>query len=238
MHIRTLIPAALIAVAPVAASAQNREGPPTINVDATASVERSPDRAVLTLAVETEGSTAQEASQGNADSMARLLAALKQAGLQGPAVRTLTIRLSPVYSPQGPDRDEPPHISGYRAVNMVQVTVDSVARAGRIVDTAINAGANRLANLSFELKDPDEARIAALQQAVSQAKREAEAVAAAAGRTLGDPLEITINSDMGRPMPMYAERGVAMAQSADTPVEGGTLTITATIHVVYRLDPR
>jgi uncharacterized protein YggE len=35
---------------------------------------------------------------------------------------------------------------------------------------------------------------------------------------------------------MYADRAMAM-QSADTPVEGGTISITATVHVVYRLDP-
>jgi uncharacterized protein len=222
---------------PATLAAQGRDGPPTVAVDATASVERTPDRAVLTLAVESEAGSAQAASQANAQAMAKVIAALRQAGLQGPAVRTLSIRLSPVYSPAPAGRQEPPVITGYRAINMVEAIVDSLARTGAVVDAAIAAGANRVANLSFELKNPEEARLAALTAAMDQAKREAETVARAAGRILGPPLEISLSGPMPGPRPMFAERGVAMAQSMETPVEAGPLTVMATVHVVYRLDP-
>ena len=221
---------------PATLAAQGREGPPTVTVDASASVERTPDRAVLTLAVESEAGTAQAASRANAEAMARVIAALRQAGLQGPAVRTLSIQLSPVYSPAPAGRQEPV-ITGYRALNMVEATVDSLARTGAVIDAAIGSGANRLANLSFGLRNPDEARLAALTAAMDQAKREAETVARAAGRVLGPPLEISLSSPMPGPRPMFAERAVAMAQSVETPVEAGPLSIMATVHVVYRLDP-
>jgi hypothetical protein len=226
----------LVLMVPVAAAAQTRDTIATVQVDATASVEREPDRAVLTLAVESEASTAQAASQGNAEVMTRVMAALRQAGLQGPAVRTLSIQLHPVYSPVGPNRQDPPKITGYRAVNMVQATIDSIPRVGRVIDRAIGAGANRVAGLSFELEDPQAARVVALTMAVERARMEAEAVARAAGRRLGPAIEIVVSSPQYAPRPMYADRAMAM-QSADTPVEGGTISITATVHVVYRLDP-
>jgi uncharacterized protein YggE len=223
---------------PAFAAAQERMEPPTINVDATATIEREPDRAVVMLAVESEAPTAQAASQANANAMSRVLSGLRSAGLSSQSIRTVSVQLVPVYAPVGPSREEPPRIAGYRAINMVQVTVDSLTRVGRLIDSAIGSGANRVAGISFELKDPESARLAALEAAVQKARREAEVVAAAAGRALGEPISISLGGASYPPRPMYAERAVAMAQAADTPIEGGTLEITATVHVVFRMNPR
>lgn len=228
----------LALLCPATLSARQQEQPPSINVDASATVEREPDRAVVTLAVESEAPTAQAASQANATAMTRVMGSLRSAGLGRNAIRTISVQLFPVYAPTGPNRQEPPRISGYRAVNMVQVTIDSIPHVGRIIDAAIGNGANRVAGISFELKDAESARLEALQQAMAKARREAEAVAAAAGRSLGDPISISIGGPVALPRPLYGERAVAMAQAADTPVEGGTLEITATVHVVFRLNPR
>jgi uncharacterized protein YggE len=227
----------LAMLVPSAALAQEQTDPPTISIDATATIEREPDRAVVTLAVESEGTTALAASQANAATMERVLAALRRTGLTGTAIRTVSLQLHPVYSGTGGERDEAPKIAGYRAINMVQVTVDTIARVGPVIDAGTNAGANRVAGISFELKDAQAAREEALTLAVEKAKREAEIVARAAGRTIGEPISITLSSPMYPPRPMYAARGVAMEQMASTPVEGGTLEISATVHVVFRLNP-
>jgi len=222
---------------PSAALGQERTDPPALSIDASASIEREPDRAVVTLAVESEATTALAASQANAATMERVLAALRRAGLPANAIRTVSLQLMPVYSGTGGQRDEAPKIAGYRALNMVRVTVDSIPRVGAVIDAGTSAGANRVAGISFELKDAQAAREAALTMAVEKARREAEIVARAAGRSLGEPISISLSSPMGPPRPMYAERGVAMAQMASTPVEGGTLEISATVHVVFRLNP-
>jgi hypothetical protein len=225
-------------VLPASGAAQERTDPPTLSIDASASVEREPDRAVVTLAVENEGATAMSAAQGNAATMDRVIAALRRAGLTGTTIRTVSVQLMPVYSGTGGERNDPPKIAGYRAVNMVQVTVDTIARVGPLIDAATTAGANRVAGISFELKDAQSAREMALTRAIEKARREGEIVARAAGRTLGEPISISLSSPVGPPRPvMYAERGIAMAQSVQTPVEGGTLEITATVHVVFRLNP-
>lgn len=224
---------------PACAAAQERVDSPTVSVDASATIERAPDRAVLVLAVESEAAEAQAASSANAETIGRVIAALRQTGLTGPAVRTLSVRLMPVYAPASPDRQQAPRIVAYRAINTVQVTIDSIPRVGPVIDAAIGAGANRVAGLSFELRDPESARLEALDSAVARARREAETVARAAGHRLGPPVEIRVGPGGEPPRPMmYAERAVAMAQAADTPVEEGTLEITATVHVVFRLIPQ
>jgi uncharacterized protein len=114
----------------------------------------------------------------------------------------------PEYRRQIEQRDEPPQIAGYRAVNMVQVTVDTVSAMGRIIDTAIASGANRVANISFRLRDPHAAHLEALAIAMRNARREAEAVAEAAGERLGPALNISTGGYQPPmpPVPMYAGR--------------------------------
>lgn len=221
---------------PVAAQEQPREEPRTITVNAMAQVERAPDRAVAMLAVESEGETAQAASQQNAQRMEAVIAALRNLGIQGEAVRTTSYQLIPEYVPA--QRGETGRrIAGYRALNMVEVRVDSLPRLGAIVDAAIGAGANRVANLSFELRDSESARLEAIEQAVQKASREAEVVARAAGQRLGLPQSIQTSSDVPFPRPMYAARAMDMeVAQASTPVEPGTLRITANVTIVYRIE--
>lgn len=227
-----------IALTPLVLQAQTQEqSPPTIVVDASAEIEREPERAVIVFAVESEGQTARAASQANANAMDAVLRALRSQGLEGRNIRTMSYRLDPVYGRQVRP-DSAPRIVGYRAVNMVQATVDSIARLGGVIDAGIAAGANRVAGLHYELRNPEEARLEALQQAVAKAKREAEVVATAAGQRLGDPINISMSSAVPMPRPMYdmaAAQRVEMAQ-ASTPIEGGTLTVTAHVHIVYRLE--
>jgi uncharacterized protein YggE len=227
---------ALLLLDPLPLAAQATENPRTITVDATATGEREPERALLTVAVESQAGTARQASDANADQMTRVIAALRQLRITGPDVRTVSYRLEPVYGNiERPQNDSGPRIVGYRAINMVQIRVDTIARLGPVIDGVTAGGANRVAGLSFALRNDEAARQEALEQAVADARREAEVVARAAGQTLGEPLEISMNTMRPFPQP-YADREMMMSARAEpTPVEGGTLTISATVHIVYRL---
>lgn len=225
----------LLLLLPAALAAQMRDGPPTINVNATATVERQPDRAVLNLAVVSEGETAETASQANANLMTRVITALRDLGLSGSAIRTASLFVHPMYANA---RNDQPRITGYQASNSVQVTIDSIPRVGRITDAAIAAGANQVSGLSFELKDPDAARREALGMAIARARAEAEAVAAAAGRSVGPALLIDVEPIAGGPVFRAMAGRAEMAQPVQTPVEPGTIEISATVRVTYRMDMR
>lgn len=222
-------------ILPAALAAQTQDTRNTITVTATATVEREPDRARLSFAVVSEGATAESASQANANLMTQVIAALRDMGLTGTAVRTTSIQISPRYS-RG--QGEEPRIVGYTATNMVEATIDSLPRVGAITDGAIAAGANRVTGLMFELRQPDAARREALAMAMAKARAEAETVAAAAGRTLGPTLWIEVEPEQGVPMFRSMAGRAEMAQAMDTPVEAGTLNVSATVRVVYWMDVR
>ena len=229
---------------PQMVAAQQAERPPerTVNVQATATVEREPDRAVILLAVESTGETARAAADANATRMDAVIAAIRRAGIPEDKIRTVSYNLIPQYA--YPNRDNPnvePRITGYRAINMVQVTIDEVRRVGAVIDAALQAGSNRVAGLNFELKDPESARREALRLAVARARADAEAVATAAGQVLGPPL--TINTSEWQPVPKYTPemamaRGGDMAQAPPTPVQPGTVSVSAMVMITYRLESR
>ena len=220
----------------LAAQASTERPPRTISVNAQGTIEREPEVGEILVAVESEAPNARAAADANAERMTRLVAALRGAGVPERNIRTISYELRPEYSRQTEPTRVPPTIAGYRAINMVQVTVDTVARMGRIIDTAIASDANRVANISFRLRDPHSAHIEAVAIAMRNARREAEAVAEAAGERLGPALNINTGGYHAPPppMPMYARAEMDMAQAA-TPVESGTLTIVATVNVVYEL---
>ncbi len=228
---------ALLMAAPIPVSAQQLpvvEQPRTLTISATASVDRAPDQAVLMLAVESEGATARVAAAANATKMDRLITALKGLGIPAAMIRTVSYELQPQYAQ---DNNREPRIASYRAVNQVQVVLEPIDRVGPTIDTALGAGANRVSNLTFGLKDMATARLDALQRAVEKAKREAEVIARAAGQTLGVPLSINVDGyapPPPRPMAMY--RMDAAQASAPTPIEGGNLEIGASVTIVYKIQ--
>lgn len=210
----------------------------TITVTGTGVVDREPDQAVVMLAVENSAPTADAAAQANAEAMERVIAALRQLGLERDRIRTVSYQLHPEYA-----RDEPrpgqyePRVVGYRAVNMVQVTLDDITRVGEVIDAAISAGANRVTGLHFQLRDPERARVDALALAVRNARVEAQALAAALGETPGPVLSVSTTGMVPPPIPFVMDRmgRAEMAAAVPTPIEPGTLRVEVTVTIVYGL---
>jgi uncharacterized protein YggE len=204
-------------------------------------VQRQPDQAVVVLAVESFAQTAQEASSENSAKMDAVIKALRRLGLGQDAIRTLGFSVTPEYdytagTPRQPGEDR---LIGYRARNMIQVTTNDIAQAGNIIDVAIKAGANRVTDLSFQLRDPEAARQEALRLAVGKARTEAETIAAALGRRLGPALAATSTGAFAPPRPMQQMRSMAVAEMAmaPPPIEPGVIEVEALVSVIYSLEP-
>lgn len=225
-----LLPASLLAQQPVE--------PNTVTVSATASVQRAPDQATLDLAVETFAATAEQASRANAQKMDALVKALERLGLKGDRIRTIGYNVYPEYEhrPEAPRQPGEERVVGYRATNMVQVTIDDVSRVGSVIDAAVKAGANRVTGLSFQLRNPEAARQEALRQAVGKARADAEAIAGAIGRRLGPALAVTTTGAFPPPRIMRAEAMSMGFAKAPTPVEPGTIEISADVTVIFTLE--
>ncbi len=215
---------------------QSTQEPAFIEITGQGAVTVAPDRAQADFAVETRADNAGEASTANAESMSRVVRALRALDLPGLTIETFGYALRPEYAYPTVNGVRTRVIEGYTAMNHVRVAVDDVDAAGRIIDAAIGAGANRVASLAFLATDPAEARRGALTQAVEQARQEAETIARALGRELGAPLEVRGGAQTPTPRRDTGPQVMEMAARAvDTPIEAGEQTVRASVTIRFLL---
>jgi uncharacterized protein len=212
----------------------------TIRVSGVGEVRAEPDLATVQFAVETTGATAQAAGQENAQVMDRVIRALTGAGVNREDIQTSGYSLYPEYvqQPRPAGEMEPPRIRGYRASNQVSVRTANLDQVGRLIDLGLEAGANRMNGVYFELKDAEAAQALALERAISDARGAAETIARALGVTLGPVLDASTVSDPVRPMYRVAA-DMAVRESmaaAPTPIEPGEQTVSATASLVFEIQ--
>lgn len=221
-------------VLPAEAASAPADSTSTLQVSGTGEVRVPADRARLSFAVETEDSTAEGASDENARRMDATLRALRGLDVEGVSIETGGYSLQPRYRTRATRDGSVREIVGYTARNLVEVTVPDPQAVGRLIDAAVEAGANRVESLVFEASDTEEARLQALRQAVAQARSQAEAVAEAMGARLGPALEV--HTSAGTPRPMRVQFEAAAMAAPRTPVEPGEQTVNATVTIQYRLE--
>lgn len=199
----------------------------TITVGGSATVTAVPDRATFTFGVDTRGETAKEALSASSAAIERVVDAVRGAGIDGKDVQTQQVSLYTQTSSDGR------HIEGYAASAAITVRVGDLDRAGPLVDTAVAAGASSVYGPSLERSDADELRSEALADALGDARTKAEALAKAAGGSLGDVVSVTEAGGPAPPIP-YAARGAL--EAADTSIEPGTQEIQAAVTVTFELQ--
>lgn len=203
-----------------------------IQVSGSGSVTVEPDRATVTFAMETRATTAAEAAGDNADAMTRVLEAVRGAGVEGLELATFGYSLSPEYQVRN-NNQRTREIVAYQALNNIRATVSDVDGIGRVIDSAIGAGANRVASIGFFAADTEDARREALAMAVASARAEAEVIARSLGHELGAPLEVS--GGAASPMPRRMEGLALSGRAADTPIEVGDQTVSANISIRFAL---
>ena len=212
-----------------AAPARAQDMPPAaISVTGEATVSVPPDLAVVDGGVSSEAKTAREASETNNAAMAKVLAALKGAGIDAKDIQTSRLSLQPQSAP---NRTGPSAVVGYRASNRVTIRVRDVTKVANVIDTLVGAGANEIGGVNFMVSQASKLLDEAREQAVADARRKAEIYAKAAGVTLGAPLSI---SEEGSPGPMpFRKMAAGMAVSA--PVAQGEETLAVTVSVSWAI---
>jgi uncharacterized protein YggE len=158
--------------------------------------------------------------------MRRVVDDAKRAGVDARDVQTSILNLIPVR-----EKDE---ALRFRAVNTMRIRVRDLSRLGTIVRDLIGSGANEMRGIRFSIANPAPHLDRARRQAVEDARRRAEVLAGAAGRRLGDIVEIAESPDDG-PEPVPASR--MMMQSAEIPTEPGMLQLRASVRIKWRLGP-
>ena len=201
---------------------------------------RTPDLAVFSAGVTTQGDTAGQAMSANAAAMTRVIAALKKAGVADKDIQTSSINLNPVYGqpvmgPNGQVVNEP-RIVGYQAVNMVTVRARDIKNFGKVLDALVASGANQISGPSFQMSDPSTAQDEARLGAMKAARARADLYARAAGLRVVRIVSIS-EGGYNPPQPKYAMMEARSADAASTPVQAGEVEAQVSVTVQFELAP-
>jgi hypothetical protein len=196
----------------------------TITVTGDGTVDVTPNQASFDFGVTTNGATAAEALSRNSAQARSIVDALQKAGIGSSAIQTTQVSLWPQT------RENGRVITGYQASNSVQVTA-ALGKSGALVDAAVRAGANNVDGPNLDTDQKSALYDQALKQAVLQARGKAQAIAAAAGLTLGSQLKVR---EGGESTPIvYAQAALAAGPVHAPPIEAGTQKIQASVTVTY-----
>jgi uncharacterized protein len=201
----------------------------TVTASGAGTAQAVPDTAEMSFGVTTTSPNAKTALEEASKSAEQIASAVEKEGVAGEDIQTQDVS---VY-PQSVDQDGKQVITGYQASLRVRVKVRDIAKLGEVISAANAAGANDISGPSFTVADPAPARAKAIEEAVADARKSAEAMASAAGKSVGDVLSMS-SSDAGMTDgQMYGAADMRALKSV--PIEPGQLDISANVVVVFEL---
>ena len=209
--------------------------PPIISVSGEGLVEVTPDRATISVGVITRDKNPSAVQSANAKAAAAVINSIVALGIERKNISTGNYNFNPVYRHTDNGKRV---LEGYEATNSVTIIVDDLNLIGKIIDAALNHGANRVDSLNFGLRNKDTYRDEALRLAILDARHKAEVATSTLGKNIVSVRSVSINSSHVSTPNYKMARSMAMADGADfeTPIESGTLTCSASVHVEFEIS--
>lgn len=229
---------AILAVAGAPARAQAVEAKDArITVSGEGNAAVKPDMAVITLSVMRQAETARQALDDNNKAMAAVLDAMKKEGIAERDLQTSGFNISPQYVyPTGNETPQAPKIVGYQATNTLSVRLRDLDKLGALLDQSVSLGVNQGGDINFTNDKPDAVLNDARKAAVADAVAKAKLLTEAAGVKLGRILEISESGGRPIPQPMYRMAMAKESADAPVPIAQGETNYTANVSIVFAID--
>lgn len=204
----------------------------TIAVQGDGKLAVTPDIAYISAGVNVTAKTAKEAQAGAAKRYEAVRKVLTETyKLTDKDLKTTGYYVQPQYKFTEKDGQV---LTGYSAVHEIRISWRNIEQTGALLDSLGTAGANQIGGVTFDTEKKDQYENDALKKAVENARSKAEALAAAAGRTLGPVINITENGAQVQPV-FRQEMAKEANDAAGTSVEPGEVDVQAQLTVVFQL---
>lgn len=208
----------------------------TISVQGVSEFDVAPDISKIAFRVETQSMNAQEAQTANRKIANDVYAALAREGVRENEIETTTYRIEKVQ--EWDPKLERIVDKGYRVVNVFVVTTRQLERVGRLLDAGVQAGANGVESITFELSDAKQKEVKneALRKAAGNAREKAEALAEGIGVRLGKVLSIQEQSYYIVPYRYdLMAKAEAMGEMPPTPISPEAVHVSAQVSVSFEI---
>ena len=206
--------------------------PRNITVSGSGKVFLNPDIATISIGVHNEDESAARAVNGNNAQAQKVTEVLLEMGVEEDDIQTSNFN---IYLEQRFDEEGDQAGTIYIVDNTVLVTMRDLNILGEIMGTVVEAGANSIFGIQFDVADKTQALSEARKAAVEDAQKKAEELALAAGVTLGEVQ--SINEYGGVPVPVFEGKGGGGlgAASDQIPISLGQLSLTVEVSVIYHI---
>jgi uncharacterized protein YggE len=234
MKLSTLTIATLL-FAGTAAHGQQAEQPRTIGVGGQGEVRAEPDRAAVTLGVESRKPKLDDARAEVAKTVDAVLKLTRELKIDPKLVRSTRVNVQPEYN-WGAQNANQRTLIGYYVARQVEVELHDLEKLGQLLERATDLGVNQVGEPRLDSSKRQDLVREALAKAVVDARQNAEVIAKAAGAKLGTARTINANTEYTQP-PMPMARAMAMEAKAagGAPYQSGEMTFNATVNVQYDL---
>ncbi|CUN87170.1 MAG: SIMPL domain-containing protein [Mitsuokella jalaludinii] len=234
VHILTLVCALFLMSCSAAFAAPQQETPrPTLSVDGQGTGTAAPDMATVTIGVTTQGKDAAKAQNDNAWVSNQIQAAVRGLGIAEKDIQTRNYSFYPNYST---DKDRRNEVTGYTVNNSVIVVVRDIKLTGKVIDAALNNGANEINSLDFSASDTKAVRKVALLNAVQDARDKADIIAKGLGKRIVGIQNVSESTGYIETRRFGGNMLMAVAKDAATPIAPGSLSLTANVHIDFILS--
>jgi uncharacterized protein YggE len=218
----------------------------SVHVSGTAVVNVTPDRALIQLGVQSNGTTPSEVKFINTNTIEDVIDRIKSFGVPAKDISTDRYIVRPVY-----ENYNSLHIKGYHIDNVVAVTLRDVDKVSDVIVGALEAGANEVIDVELYTSELRKYRDQAREMAMKAAGEKARALANTAGADTGCVLNISENTwsyyngwwsrDQQNLWVQNAVQNVnPTGPSGDLPQDGpvslGQISIRAEVNATYALE--
>lgn len=201
----------------------------------------APDRAFISIGVETTDKTANDALSLNSGLMNNIISELRSDGLEPNETRTTFFNIFPLYNYT--ESGTRLNVTGFTVTNTLQIESSNLDNVSQWIDTAVASGANSINSIDFSVteKKLEDTRTKLITDAIGNAKQKAEAAASAVQLSITGVKSIVVDgSTINPPLPpqpffrdsVSAQGGTA---SSSTPIIAGEQEVSVTVSGIFSM---
>lgn len=212
------------------------ERPRIVSVSGQGEVQAEPDRALVTLGVESRKLKLEDARAEVSKTVDAVLKLTRDLKIDPKYVRSTRVNVQPEYNWDNTSRER--SLIGYFVSRQVEVELRDLEKLGQLLERATDVGVNQLGDPRLDSSKRRELEREALAKAVADAKLNAETVAKAAGGKVGGARTISASSGfVAPPMPMQMKAMSARASGEDASqsYQSGQMNFTGNVQIEYDL---
>lgn len=199
-------------------------------------VTAKPDIAYLSLGIFSTGADVASTQKRNTEQMNAITSAMKAFDIKDEDLQTSNYSVSPEYD----YRDGKQTLRGYRVSQNLSIKIRDLSKIGDILAKAGELGSNEIYGVTFNVDDPTELESQARDEAISDAKDKADALARQLGVRLGRIVSFSedgyVPTAMRSDYSAYAKEqamGVGGAPSPD--IQSGSLDVVKNVSVTFEI---